>query len=133
LVLADRQYYRQFAVRNGAAATRAVATRVLADGAFSSADAATETADVRNRYGLGPGPLLSYVGRLDADKFPLDLVECLGLVQRRFPRVVLACAGSGALEQAMQARAAEQGVAEGLKLLGALDLDELPALIASSD
>src|SRR5207302_2383134 len=61
------------------------------------------------------------------------LVDCLALVQRRFPRVVLACAGSGALEQAMQARAAEQGVAEGLKLLGALDLDELPALIASSD
>src|SRR6185437_10563027 len=37
LVLADRQYYREFAVRNGARATRAVTTRVLADRAFAEA------------------------------------------------------------------------------------------------
>ena len=76
--------------------------------------------------------MLSYVGRLDADKFALDLVDCLALVQRRFPEVVLACAGTGALEAEMRARAAELGVAEHLKLLGALDLDDLPGLIASS-
>jgi phosphatidylinositol alpha-1,6-mannosyltransferase len=130
LVLADREYYRQFAVRNGAADARAVATRVLADQAYATAKASPE---LRQRYGLGSGPLLSYVGRLDADKFALDLVECLALVQRRVPDVVLACAGTGALEAEMWARAAELGVAEHLKLLGALDLDDLPGLIASSD
>ena len=130
LVLADRQYYRQFAVRNGAVDGRAVATRVLADNAYAIAHA---SAEVRQRYGLGTGPLLSYVGRLDADKFPLDLVECLTLVQRRFPEVLLACAGTGALEPEMRARAAELDVAERLKLLGALELHELPGLIASSD
>jgi glycosyltransferase involved in cell wall biosynthesis len=131
LVLADRQYYRQFAVRNGANSTRAVATRVLADDAY--ADAPEARVDVRQRYGLGPGPLLTYVGRLDTDKFALDLVECLGLVQRRVPEVVLACAGTGALTPQMLARAAELGVAEHLKLLGAIDLADLPALLASSD
>ena len=131
LVLADREYYRQFAVRNGAAPGRAVATRVLADSAYA---AATPTPGLRERYGLGSGPLLSYVGRLDADKFPLDLVECLALVRQRFSDVVLACAGSGALVTAMQRRAGELGVvADGLKLLGVLDLDELPGLVASSD
>src|SRR5207302_7563896 len=84
LALADRQYYRQFAVRNGTPEARAVATRVLADLAYASA---APSAAVRERYGLGPGPLLSYVGRLDADKFVLDLVECLGLVHQRFPEV----------------------------------------------
>jgi glycosyltransferase involved in cell wall biosynthesis len=130
LVLADREYYRQFAVRNGANPARAVATRVLADGAYAAAQASL---DVREHYGLTRGPLLSYVGRLDADKFPLDLVECLGLVARRIPKVVLACAGTGALAEEMRRSARELGVADNLRLLGALDLADLPKLLASSD
>ena len=131
LVLADREYYRQYALRNGAAPHRAVATRVLADRAYAAAPAPSP--EIRRRYGLGSGPLVSYVGRLDADKFPLDLVECLALVRRQFPGAVLACAGSGALRDSMQQRACELGVADALRLLGTLDLDELPGLLASSD
>ncbi|MCA1646023.1 MAG: glycosyltransferase family 4 protein [Chloroflexi bacterium] len=130
LVLADRAYYRQFAVRNGTPAARAVATRVLADSAYASAEA---SAEVRARYGLGSGPLLSYVGRLDADKFALDLVECLGQVHARFPEVVLACAGTGALADELRRRACELGVGGQLRLLGAVDLADLPALVASSN
>jgi phosphatidylinositol alpha-1,6-mannosyltransferase len=130
LVLADREYYRQFAVRNGADPRRAVATRVLADSAYA---AARPSLELRERYGLTRGRLLSYVGRLDADKFPLDLVECLGLVARRFPDATLACAGTGALIEAMRQRACELGVTDNLRLLGALDLDDLPTLLASSD
>jgi glycosyltransferase involved in cell wall biosynthesis len=130
LVLADRQYYREFAVRNGAAPTRAVATRVLADSAYA---AAKPTPDVRHRYGLPAGPLLTYVGRLDADKFPLDLVECLARVVRRFPDALLACAGTGALADSMRQRASELGIADRLRLLGALELDDLAALLGSSD
>jgi mannosyltransferase len=47
--------------------------------------------------------------------------------------VALVCAGSGALAADMQRRAAELGVADRLRLLGSLDLDELPGLLASSD
>jgi glycosyltransferase involved in cell wall biosynthesis len=130
LVLADREYYRAFAVRNGARPERAVATRVLADEAYATA---RPSATVRARHGLGAGPLLVYVGRLDADKFALDLVECLALVRQRVPTVQLACAGSGSLTEAMRQRAAELGVADGLRLLGMLDLAELPALLASAE
>lgn len=130
LVLADREYYRQFAVRNGTPERRAVATRVLADSAYASPAPASEP---RGRYGLGSGPLLTYVGRLDADKFALDLVDCLGRVQVRFPDVVLACAGTGALTDEMRRRACQLGVAANLRLLGALDLADLPALVASSN
>jgi glycosyltransferase involved in cell wall biosynthesis len=130
LVLADREYYRQFAVRNGTPAARAVATRVLADSAYAEA---TPSVNLRERYGLGPGPLLSYVGRLDADKFALDLVDCLARVQARFPDVVLACAGTGALADEMQQRACELGVGGNLSLLGSVDLADLPALVASSN
>jgi glycosyltransferase involved in cell wall biosynthesis len=130
LVLADREYYRQFAVSNGTPEPRAVATRVLADSAYATAIPADE---VRERYGLGPGPLLSYVGRLDADKFALDLVDCLARVQARFPHVVLACAGTGALADEMQRRAGALGIGRNLRLLGALELADLPALVASSN
>jgi glycosyltransferase involved in cell wall biosynthesis len=130
LVLADRQYYRDFAVRNGAAPQRAIATRVLADIAFVTAQAQPA---IRQRYGLGTGPLLTYVGRLDADKFPLDLVDCLRVVQRRFPQVCLVCAGTGALADDMRCRATQMGVQDNLRLLGSLPLEELPVLLASSD
>ncbi len=130
LVLADREYYRDFAVRNGTPPPRAVATRVLADTAYADARPSSE---VRQRHALGAGPLLTYVGRLDADKFPLDLVECLALVARRFPDVALACMGTGSLSAEMTRLAAERGIADNLKLLGTVDLAELPDLIASSD
>jgi glycosyltransferase involved in cell wall biosynthesis len=124
LVLADRRYYRDFAVRNGVAPRRAVATRVLADDAFARAE---------RRVEFGPVPRLVYVGRLDADKFALDLVECLVRVRERVPEAVLACAGTGSLEGVMRTRARELGVGDALELLGSVDLAELPGLIASSD
>jgi glycosyltransferase involved in cell wall biosynthesis len=130
LVLADRRYYRDFAVRNGARPERAVATRVLADSAFEQA---SQAPGVRERYALGTGPLLTYVGRLDPDKFPLDLVDCLALVHERFPNAMLACAGSGTALEQMRSRAAERGVADTLRLLGSLDLPELAALLTESD
>jgi len=131
LVLADRRYYHDFAVRNGAMPTRAVTTRVLADQAYACARA--DPGAVRARFGLGPGPILTYVGRLDADKFAEDLVECLALVRDRFPDAQLVCAGAGSLQNTLQRRATELGVGDGLYLAGVVDLDELPTLVASSD
>jgi glycosyltransferase involved in cell wall biosynthesis len=130
LVLADREYYRDFAVRNGANRTRAVVTRVLADNAFA---AAVTSVDVRKRYAPGAGPLLTYVGRLDPDKFSLDLIDCLEGVHERFPDVTLVCAGWGSDVEAMRRRAEEIGLADHLRLLGNLQLEELATLLASSD
>jgi glycosyltransferase involved in cell wall biosynthesis len=130
LVLADREYYRQFAVRNGAAPERSVATRVLADAAYAEARPSPE---LRARCVSSAGPLLLYVGRLDSDKFVLDLVDCLALVRERVPSAQLACAGRGALEDAMRQRARDLSVADGVHLLGALPLEELATLVASSD
>jgi glycosyltransferase involved in cell wall biosynthesis len=131
LVLADREYYRDYAVRNGAPPERTVATRVLADQAYAEAQACPD--GVRRRYRLGPGPLLTYVGRLDPDKFSIDLVECLALVRERFPWAQLVCAGGGSFVARLRERAAELGVADGLFLLGSLELGDLATLVASSD
>jgi glycosyltransferase involved in cell wall biosynthesis len=131
LVLADREYYRDYAVRNGARPERTVATRVLADQAYAEAQPCPD--GVRRRHGLGPGPLLTYVGRLDPDKFSLDLVECLALVRERFPSAQLVCAGGGSFVPRLRERSAQLGVADGLFLLGSLELGELASLVASSD
>jgi glycosyltransferase involved in cell wall biosynthesis len=130
LVLADRRYYRDFAVRNGARPERAVATRVLADGAFA---AARPDPAVRARHGLCDGPLLVYLGRLDADKFPHDLVDCLARVRARFPSVRLACCGSGELVGELRAHADVLGLGEAVRFLGSLEVSELAALVASCD
>jgi glycosyltransferase involved in cell wall biosynthesis len=130
LVLADRQYYRDYALRNGAAPARSVATRVLADPAY---EVARPSHGVRERLKLGQRPLLTYVGRLDPDKLVMDLVDCLGQVRRRFPAAQLVCAGAGSLADAMQERARTLGVADGLRLMGALPLADLAELVASSD
>ena len=130
LVLADRQYYRDYAVRNGAAPARAVATRVLADSAY---EAARPAHGARERLKLGPGPILTYVGRLDPDKLAMDLVDCLARVRRRFPAAQLACAGAGSLTDMMLERARTLGVADALRLLGSLPIADLAELVASSD
>jgi glycosyltransferase involved in cell wall biosynthesis len=59
------------------------------------------------------------VGRLEPEKNPLLFVDLLADLERRRPgRFRLAWAGEGRLEQAIRARAHEQGVAERLDLLG---------------
>ena len=128
VVLADRQYYRDYAVRSGAEPSRTIATRVLADDAYAVARC---DPSIRSRYGLSAGPLLVYVGRLDADKLVLDLVECAALVRERFPDAQLVCAGTGSLVETLRERAHALDVQ--LHLLGAVDLSELPTLVASSD
>jgi glycosyltransferase involved in cell wall biosynthesis len=130
LVLADRAYYRDFAVRSGANPAHAVATRVLADTAFACA---TQRNDIRQRYALGAGPLLTYVGRLDPDKFAFDLIDCLALVHHRHPEAQLICAGTGSLEGEMRQRAAKLGLDEHFRLLGSLPLEDLASLLAASD
>jgi glycosyltransferase involved in cell wall biosynthesis len=130
LVLADRQFYRNYAVRHGARPQRAVATRVMADSAYARA---TPDPDMRRQYGLGPGPILAYVGRLDADKLIMDVVECFGLIRQHYPTAQLLCAGSGDLAGAMRTRAQELGIEEGLHLLEPLALEPLSTLVASSD
>jgi glycosyltransferase involved in cell wall biosynthesis len=59
------------------------------------------------------------VGRLEQEKNPLLVVDLLAGLQRRRPgRFRLVWAGEGRLEEAVQERAAELGVADRLELLG---------------
>jgi glycosyltransferase involved in cell wall biosynthesis len=66
------------------------------------------------------------VGRIDAEKNPLLLVEAIAELERRRPEVFrLRWAGLGPLEDDVRARAAELGVADRIQLLGYLPFPEL--------
>ncbi|MCD6725887.1 MAG: glycosyltransferase family 4 protein [Solirubrobacteraceae bacterium] len=59
------------------------------------------------------------VGRIDQEKNPLLLVEAMAALERLRPgRYFLAWAGTGALEGAVRARAAELGVSDRIEFLG---------------
>lgn len=131
LVLADRAYYRDYALRNGARPLNAVSSRVVVESTYERVT--LPSAAARDRWQVGHGPLLVYVGRLDPDKLALELIEVLIRVRQRFSTVVLACAGSGTLAQAMMDRAADAGVADGLRLLGPLGQKDLMDLLAAAD
>ena len=66
------------------------------------------------------------VGRIDAEKNPLLLVEAIAELERRRPGVFrLRWAGLGPLEDEVRARAAELGVVDRIELLGYLPFPEL--------
>jgi glycosyltransferase involved in cell wall biosynthesis len=66
------------------------------------------------------------VGRIDAEKNPLLVVEAIAELERRRPGLFrLRWAGLGPLEEDVRGRAAELGVADRIELLGYLPFPEL--------
>jgi glycosyltransferase involved in cell wall biosynthesis len=87
--------------------------------------------ELRRRLGANEGEkLLLFVGRLGREKNVELLLEALTLA--RVP-ARLAIAGDGPEREALEARAAELGVRERVRFLGALERSELPDYYASAD
>lgn len=81
---------------------------------------ANDRASLRARYGLSEENVVyGFVGRLDAQKNPLLLIEAFSKAD--VPQARLAIVGEGPLRPAIEARAAELGVRERILLLGRLD------------
>jgi glycosyltransferase involved in cell wall biosynthesis len=122
LILADRLYYRDYALMNGGRRERAHATRVLADGAYETARSSSGARVVER------GPQLVYVGRLDEDKLALEMAQAMVRVRQRYGEATLVCAGFGALEAEM-VRVSDGAVHP----IGSQPLETLPDLVASAD
>jgi glycosyltransferase involved in cell wall biosynthesis len=73
----------------------------------------------RQSLGLADDALiLLFGGRITPEKNPVFAVDVLGAMAAREPRIVAVFAGTGSLEAAAKARAAEIGVADRLHLIG---------------
>jgi hypothetical protein len=73
------------------------------------------------------------VGRLDAEKNPAMLADVLAGLRVQDPRWRLTVCGEGGRRAALEARAAELGVGEHIRMLGYVAGEELAALYRESD
>ena len=97
------------------------------------APSAAARASVRRRLGLGTGDVLAFAaGRLVRKKgfeYLIDGIPRLPLE----PRVVLAIAGAGDLEDELKQRATASGVADRVRFLGNLAQDDVATHLAGAD
>ncbi len=88
----------------------------------------------RTRLGLRPGQLVvASAGRLVRKKGFEYLIEAMRTIVQCWPDTVLVIGGAGDLQQELQARAAECGVAGRVVFTGVLKQDEVAELLAAAD
>ena len=91
-----------------------------------------ERVTLREELGLGPGDrLLVAVGNLYPVKGHATLIDALGRLAQRHPRLHLAIGGRGDLAPSLASRARDLGIADRVHLLGLRP--DVPALLAAAD
>lgn len=86
----------------------------------------------RRKVGLGPGPLLLYLARLEPEKLPHLAIDALLQLRRTHPGVQLALIGSGHERESLLDRARREGLESCVHLPGALYEDSAIAPWAMS-
>ncbi|SDT42113.1 glycosyltransferase [Actinoplanes derwentensis] len=89
------------------------------------------TADFRRAHGLAANPVITYVGRLDAEKHIDVLIQSFALIQRSTGAKLL-LVGTGAEHRALTTLAGDLGVAEHVVFTGFLPDEELPSAYAAT-
>lgn len=92
---------------------------------------AHERASIRGALGLGDGPALLTLARLDAQKGHSFLIDAIAQLAPRFPKLTALLAGDGPLEAALRAQAAQLGISDRIKFLGYRD--DAPRLLEAAD
>jgi glycogen synthase len=91
-------------------------------------------ADARRRLGWPVDrPTLLVVRRLARRMGLENLIDAMDHVRRAHPESLLMIAGSGPIRQELEARIAERGLSEHVRLLGFVPEDDLPASYAAAD
>ena len=128
-VITDSEASRSDLIRlYGLDPQRVHAILLAADEAFSFPDDAM-AAMVRERYGLGDGPLVLYVGRFSHRRNLPALVRAFGRCRARLPPGArLALVGDDPLGLPLADEARRADVADAVRLLGHVDDEDLPAL-----
>lgn len=91
-----------------------------------------EREEVRAQQGWGDDVVIVMsVGRLEAQKDPVALVQALAVARGRAPGLRLVLVGSGSLEAEVRSVAVDRGVADSVTLLGLRH--DVPDLLAAAD
>ncbi|SVA50562.1 uncharacterized protein METZ01_LOCUS103416, partial [marine metagenome] len=133
LVVAPTNEYLRYALDNGA---KSESTALVEFGGLINPThfLSPETRkSVRSELGLGSGPLLVSVTRLEPVKYPQDLIRVLALVHQSRSDVTCVIAGDGSLRDELVALARELGVNDNLYLVGNKRQDWLASLLSDAD
>lgn len=95
--------------------------------------APAERQAVRERYGIGAGPLLLNVKRLHPLADQATLLDAMDRVRRERPDARLLIAGTGEREQPLKAQAERLGLGESARFLGLVPNAEVARLQAAAD
>jgi len=129
-IIADRQYYFNYALRNGADPKKCFRVRTCTDHFYFSAK---PQKDMRKLMGLDGNKVLFYFGRLHKEKLPHHLLHCIKIVRSKIPETVLLIAGSGPMENELKNLAADMNLGDAVYFLGVKGAQELVDLMNSSD
>lgn len=129
-VYADRDYYLDYARRNGAREERLFRVRCVTDAFYYTARPQRPLEAYLPTRGA---PVLLYIGRLAADKGASDLIDCLAEVHRGGYPAHLVLAGEGNQKEAMLRRAGELSLDRFVHPLGNRTAQELVDLAAGAE
>nr|HDO80806.1 glycosyltransferase family 1 protein [Candidatus Bathyarchaeota archaeon] len=88
---------------------------------------------VREKYGLGDGPVVLFLGRLDPSKGLDYLLRALPVVLEEEPEVKVVIGGQGWLEPVLVSLAKLLGVEDHVVFTGYVPSEELPSLYSAAD
>jgi glycosyltransferase involved in cell wall biosynthesis len=92
-----------------------------------------DTSELRERLGLGPGPIILSNGRLVEQKGFPALIKALELVRRQVRDARLVIIGRGPLKEELQRHAASLGVGDVVQFVTGIPESELPAYYNMAD
>lgn len=130
-VIADRQYYKDYALANRARPDRTYHCHAMVDDCFYAS--CRVHGDDMWTLKLRGQKLLLYVGRLATEKYPEDLIKCLAIIRKEEKKAVLLFAGDGPERNNIVRLAGILGVTDSIRFLGAVPVVHLPSLYRSAN
>jgi len=116
--------------------SRAVPERKLtkiAPGIDTSHFRPSDSAALREKFGLGSRPTIVSVGRLVHRKGQDRLIDALPLIQKRFPDVALLFIGEGPHRKVLDALVKKYSLHDDVFFIGRINYRDLPAFISMGD
>jgi glycosyltransferase involved in cell wall biosynthesis len=124
--------HRAFALRNGARPDRVTH---LANGSMVSPIHLSEPRErprVADEFGFGDRPVVMCVSRLEALKYPQDVVRAVAAARRRDPRIAALIVGEGAMRAELDRLCGELGVQEDIVFAGDRDQRWIASMLTQS-